>query len=67
MKFTAVILSVFAAVAIAAPSVESAEALEARAAAAVDELVARQIWTCTCTNGRNVCCGYNGACYTGKC
>lgn len=67
MKFTAVILTVFTAVAIAAPALESAEVLEARAAAAVDELVARQIWTCNCRNGKNVCCGYGGACYTGKC
>ncbi|KAL0939813.1 uncharacterized protein CTRU02_206423 [Colletotrichum truncatum] len=67
MKFTTVIVGLFATIAVAAPAMESAEVLEARVVAAAEELVARQIWTCTCTNHKNVCCGAMGACYTGKC
>ncbi|KZL69614.1 hypothetical protein CI238_00738 [Colletotrichum incanum] len=67
MKFVSVVIGLFAALAIAAPAVESADALEARAEAAVNELVARQIWQCNCVNHKNICCGPLGACYTGKC
>ncbi|GJC77417.1 hypothetical protein ColLi_00255 [Colletotrichum liriopes] len=67
MKFISVVIGLFATLAVAAPAVESAEALEARAEAAVNELVARQIWQCNCVNGKNICCGPYGACYTGKC
>ena len=74
MKFSAIILGAFAALAIAAPAapadVSDVAALEARAVGdveATNELVARQIWSCTCTNGRRVCCGAGGACSFSKC
>ncbi|EXF85179.1 hypothetical protein CFIO01_03250 [Colletotrichum fioriniae PJ7] len=66
MKFSVTIISLFAALAMAAPAFESAEALEARAEAVVNELIRRQIWSCTCSNHKNVCCGAT-SCYTGKC
>ncbi|KAK7440892.1 hypothetical protein Landi51_10416 [Colletotrichum acutatum] len=66
MKFSTTTIGLFAAFAIAAPVIETAEALEARAEALVNELVSRQIWSCTCSNHKNVCCGAT-SCYTGKC
>lgn len=62
MKFSAIILGAFAALAVAAPAdVSDVNALEARAMGgieAVNELVERQIWTCNpCNNGWRLCCG----------
>ena len=73
MKVSAILVTFAAALVMAAPAVsdEAAEvqALEARAlaqdAAAVDELVARQIWTCNrCSGGKKLCCGLTCATFS---
>ncbi|KAF6800910.1 hypothetical protein CSOJ01_12172 [Colletotrichum sojae] len=66
MKFSAVVISVFAAVAFAAPAPRAVEDVSPRD---TDKLAVRQLpWTCNCINGRRVCCGGpNGACSYGSC
>lgn len=63
MKFSAIILGAFAALALAVPTgIEEIKGLEARAesgdAAAFNELVDRQVYTCSkCVDGYFTCCG----------
>ncbi|KAH7376260.1 hypothetical protein B0T11DRAFT_293790 [Plectosphaerella cucumerina] len=63
MKFSAIVLGAFAALALAVPTeIEELEGLEARAesgdAAAFNELVDRQVYTCSkCVDGYFTCCG----------
>lgn len=63
MKFSAVILSVFAAVAFAAPAAQNMEEISARE---IEELVARQ-FNCWCSKGTKTCCGPTGLCMYSKC